>query len=72
MFNTCHTVGNGDTCQACTIVKSTTTYTRHRFTINLQKTSNRSVKKYALYFGVSYDYILGLTNNPVPNLNIKN
>lgn len=28
--------------------------------------------KYAEYFNVSTDYILGLTNNPTPNYNIKN
>lgn len=28
--------------------------------------------KYAKYFNVSTDYILGLTNNPKPNYQIKN
>lgn len=30
------------------------------------------LKKYAEYFNVSTDYILGLTNDPKPHWNIKN
>ena len=31
-----------------------------------------TLKKYALYFNVSTDYILGLTTNPSPNWKIEN
>lgn len=31
-----------------------------------------TLKEYAKYFNVTTDYILGLTNDPIPNWNIKN
>ena len=39
---------------------------------NLRRLPIDILKKYAIYFKVSTDYILGLTDNPEPNYKIKN